>query len=173
MVPSILRWRTQRRWQAGERVQRYRRRLTAQQRDKRQQDNRRQLVGQHLSDSLCSLTGEQDRQRTATGLSQLRFVISSTSDQIFHVLSVRHMMCMMLMCYTPIMYDALKPNVLWYVAMYSRLWNIPWRDFEVLFLLYLLQREPSRSLQVQGVLSKSLPRLEEEIWNGWSGVHGK
>ena len=110
MVPSILRWRTQRRWQAGERVQRYRRRLTAQQRDKRRQDNRRRLVGQHLSNSLCSLTGEQDRQRTATGLSQLRFVISSTSDQIFHVLSVRHMMCMMLMCYTPIMYNALKPK---------------------------------------------------------------
>ena len=47
-----------RQWQARERVQRYRRRLTAQQRDERRQDNsdRRRLARQYLSDSLCSLT---------------------------------------------------------------------------------------------------------------------
>ena len=47
-------WRT-RQGQGRERVKRYRRRLTAQQKKERRQDNSRRLVCQHLSDSLCLL----------------------------------------------------------------------------------------------------------------------
>ena len=47
-------WRI-RQGQGRERVKRYRRRLTAQQKKERRQDNSRRLVCQHLSDSLCSL----------------------------------------------------------------------------------------------------------------------
>ena len=56
-----------RRHQAREQVQSYRQWLTTQQRNERRQDNsdRRRLVCQHLSNSLCSLTCEWDRWRTA------------------------------------------------------------------------------------------------------------
>ena len=47
-------WRI-RQGQGRERVKRYRRRLTAQQKKERRHDNSRRLVCQHLSDSLCSL----------------------------------------------------------------------------------------------------------------------
>ena len=62
-------------WELGgqkttpERVQRYERQLTAQQKNERWQDNsdRRRLARQHPSNLLHSLTCEQDRRRTARG----------------------------------------------------------------------------------------------------------
>ena len=72
-----------------EQVQRYRRQLTAQQR----QDNcdRSRIELQHPSDLLRSLTHGQDRRRTARRRLDhaLNFTIST-----FHVLGVRHMMRM-------------------------------------------------------------------------------
>ena len=48
-----------------EQVQRYRRQLTAQQKDERQDNrDRRQLAHQYTSDLLFSLTRGQDRRRT-------------------------------------------------------------------------------------------------------------
>ena len=73
--------------------------ITAQQRDARQQDDsdRRQLAHRHLSDSLCSLTREQNRQRTAQcctrGTPEHHALPFYLIDN-FHVLSVRHMMLM-------------------------------------------------------------------------------
>ena len=79
-----------------ERVQIYGRRLTAQQKDERRQDNgdRKKLAHQHVSELLRSLTCERDRQRTTWRRlhSTLSFAISS--DQTFHMLGVRHMMRM-------------------------------------------------------------------------------
>ena len=76
-----------------ERVQRYGRWLTAQQKDEGRQDycDKKRLVRQHPSDLLCSLIRERDRQRTAWHCldSALSF-----ADQSFHVLGVRHMMRM-------------------------------------------------------------------------------
>ena len=55
-----------RRRQARERMQRYRRQLSAQQRDERRQDeSERRFARQHQLDSLRLLTREQDRRRTA------------------------------------------------------------------------------------------------------------
>ena len=95
-------------------------------------------MGQHLSNSLCLLTCEQDRQRTATALSRLCFVILSMSDQTFHVLGMKHMMCphmmhIMLMCYSLIMYDALN---LMYCDMLQCILDyeaIPWRHLKCCF----------------------------------------
>ena len=89
-------------WQAREWLQRYRRQLSAQQRDEKRQYNsdRRQLAHQHLSDSLCSLTHEQDRRRAAhhsrphNPQCHLDYTSPFRLSTTFHVLSVRHMMCM-------------------------------------------------------------------------------
>ena len=64
-------------------------RLTTQQRDERRQDNgdRRRLACQHLSDLLCSLTGEWDRRKAA----RRRLNHALPFHQIKHVFSVRHM----------------------------------------------------------------------------------
>ena len=52
-----------------EQVQRYRRRLTTQQKDEGQNNyDRRRLARQHLNDLLCSLTMDGTRQRTAQRL---------------------------------------------------------------------------------------------------------
>ena len=58
-----------------ERVQRYGRRLTAQQKDERRQDNgeTKRLARQYLSDLLCSLTCEWGRRRHSMVSSRQRF----------------------------------------------------------------------------------------------------
>ena len=69
----------------------YGRRLTAQQKDERRQDNgdKKRLARQHPSDLLHSLTHERDWQRTAQCRlnSSLSFAISF--NRTFHVLHVR------------------------------------------------------------------------------------
>ena len=63
-----------------ERVQRYKRRLIAQQKDERRQDkgDRRQLSRQHLIELLHSLTHEWGRRRTA------QHHLNCLSDRTFH-----------------------------------------------------------------------------------------
>ena len=89
MMPS--RWKTM-----PERVQMYGRWLTAQQKDERQHDNgdKKQLARHHLSDLLCSLNCEQDRRRTAQLRLDSALSLAISFDQTFHMLRVRHMMCM-------------------------------------------------------------------------------
>jgi len=77
----------------SEQVQMYRKQLTAQQKEERQQDNvdKKRLARQHLSDLLRSLTCERDRLRTAWCQLDSTSSFASPSDQTFHVLCVRHM----------------------------------------------------------------------------------
>ena len=89
-------------WELGgqkmmpERVQRYERQLTAQQKNERWQDNsdRRRLARQHPSNLLHSLTREQDRRRTARGRLNRGSSFAISSDRNFHMLGMRHMMHM-------------------------------------------------------------------------------
>ena len=78
-----------------EQVQRYRRRLTAQQKDERQDDHdRRRLAHQHPSDLLCSLTRGWDRRRRAQCRLNRVSSFAISSYRTLHVLGVRHMMHM-------------------------------------------------------------------------------
>ena len=82
-----------------EQVQRYKRWLTVQQKDERQDNcDRRWLAYQYLSNLLRSLTCGQDRRRTAQHCLNCASTFAISSDRTFHVLSVRHMMHMMHMC---------------------------------------------------------------------------
>ena len=74
----------------------YRRRLTAQQKNERRQDNcdKERLACQHPSDLLCLLTPERDRWRTARRCLDSTSSVVILSDQTFHMLRVSHMMRM-------------------------------------------------------------------------------
>ena len=76
-----------------ERVQMYGRRLTAQQKDERRQDNgdEKRFARHHQSDLLCSLT----RERIGGGQHVIVSpVLRASPFRTFHVLRVRHLMRM-------------------------------------------------------------------------------
>ena len=101
MMPlRIMRWRSRtQRIEDARTVQGYIRRLTAQQKNERQHNrDRRRLVHQHPSDLLCLLTRGRDRQRTARRRLDCTSTFAISSDQTFHVLSVRHMMRVHIVC---------------------------------------------------------------------------
>ena len=70
----------------------YGRRLTAQQKDGRRQDNgdKKRLARHHPSDLLCSLT----RERIGGGQHGVLPVLRASPFRTFHVLRVRHLMRM-------------------------------------------------------------------------------
>ena len=74
----------------------YGRRLTAQQNNERRQDNgdKKRLAHQHLNDLLCAVTCERDRRRTLQRRLDSDSSLAISFDRTFHVLCVRHMMCM-------------------------------------------------------------------------------
>ena len=73
----------------------YGRRLTAQQKDERQDNgDKKRLARQHPSDLLHSLTHEQDRQRTAQRCLNSTSSFAILFDRTSHMLRVRHMMHM-------------------------------------------------------------------------------
>ena len=56
--------------------------------------DKKQLARHHLSDLLRSLNCEQDRRRTAQLRLDSALSLAISFDQTFHMLHVRHMMCM-------------------------------------------------------------------------------
>ena len=96
--------------QVREQMQRYRRRLSAQQRDERWQykSERRTLARQHQRDSFRSLTQhERDRRRTAQHHSQHDIVVCMTlhhnlsrQPATFHMLCMRHVLCMRILLFS-------------------------------------------------------------------------